>query len=268
MDLFIRLSEEIEAKRPVVLVTLIKGEGAGQKLLVGPGPAVLAGSLADDAARGRALQLAEAALLHGRPRAENLESGLRLYVEPMLPPPVLVVVGGGHVAQPLAALGKMTGFEVIVIDDRPAWVNRERFPTADEIICADFLPALGRLNLGPRHHVVLVTRGHKHDLDCLREVVDKGLPYVGMIGSRRRVKGVFERMVEEGKDPALLKKVYSPIGLDIGAETPAEIAVSVVGELIMLRRGGTGLSLSGESRAAVHRDRRAPPPVNPGIQGG
>lgn len=268
MDLLIRLAEEIDAKRPVVLVTVIKGEGTGQKLLVGPGPKLLAGAIADEAARRRALELGEAALQHRRPRAENVGNGYRLYVEPMLPPPVLVVVGGGHVAQPLAAMGKMVGFEVIVIDDRPAWANRDRFPTVDQVICEDFLPALDRLNLGVQHHVVLVTRGHKHDMDCLRALLDKDLPYLGMIGSRRRVKGVFDRMIEEGKDPAALKKVYSPIGLDIGAETPAEIAVSVLGELIMLRRGGTGLSLSGESRAAIHRDRRAPPPPNPGTQGG
>lgn len=259
MELYLRLAAELEAKRPVVLVTVIGGEGTGQKLLVGAGPAVLAGNLADGAVLERALALGAEVLTRGRPRAETLDGGIRLYAEPTLPPPVFVVCGGGHVAQPLAAIGKMVGFEVVVIDDRPAWANRQRFPTVDEVICDDFLVALDRLELGPRHHVVLVTRGHKHDMDCLRHVIEKPLPYLGMIGSRRRVRGVFDRLIEEGTDPALLAKVHAPIGLDIGAETPAEIAISVLGELVMLRRGGTGLPLSGETRAQVHRDRRTPP---------
>ena len=112
------------------------------------------------------------------------------------------MVGAGHVGQPLAAVGKMVGFEVVVIDDRASFANRERFPTADQIICDDFLKGLHCIDPGPRHHVVLVTRGHKHDLDCLREVITKDLPYIGMIGSRHRVQGVFQRLIEEGSIPA------------------------------------------------------------------
>ncbi len=247
------LMAETEAGRPVVLVTAVTGENAGAKLLVGAG-GVLAGGLG--ALNEHAAAAAGAALRMGRPATLDAGGGTTLYLEPYLPPPTLVIVGAGHVAQPLATGGKLAGFHVAVLDDRSAYATRSRFPDADAVICDEFRHGLDQLQLGVNHHVVLVTRGHQHDLDCLRHVVDLPLAYIGMIGSRRRVMGVFQRLMDEGVAPESLQRVHAPIGLDIGAETPGEIAISIVAELVKLRHGGTGESLSRGTRGSVHRFRR------------
>jgi xanthine dehydrogenase accessory factor len=157
------------------------------------------------------------------------------------------------VAQPVAQLGKLLGFRVTVIDDRPDYANETRFPEVDRVICDDFVTALQAIPVSKTTYVVLVTRGHRHDMACLRELIDKPLPYIGMIGSRVRVATVFRLLEEEHNvDPAAFKKVYAPIGLDIGARTPAEIAVAVAAELLKVRRGGTGESLSRLSRGLIH----------------
>ncbi|HLN65124.1 MAG TPA: XdhC family protein, partial [Symbiobacteriaceae bacterium] len=178
--------------------------------------------------------------------------GVRVYLEPFLPPPDLLVVGAGHVGQAVANLGKHLGFRVTVVDDRPAWANRERFPSADTVVCDDFVYAVRRLEPGARHYVVLVTRGHQHDADCLRELLVRPVAYLGMIGSRTRIGHVFAMLAAEGVRGALLERVHAPIGLDIGARTPTEIAVAVAAELVLARRGGSGLPLSHLRRDRIH----------------
>lgn len=155
-------------------------------------------------------------------------------------PARLVIVGGGHVGLALARFGELLGFSVTVIDDRPEFANRERFPMADEVIAADAGDALDALALDASASVVLVSRGHRQDEEALRHAVGRGAGYVGMIGSRRRTATVLRHLLEEGLAPADLEAVSTPIGLDIGAETPEEIAVSILAEVVMLRRGGAG----------------------------
>ncbi|MGH7557626.1 MAG: XdhC family protein [Gemmatimonadota bacterium] len=167
---------------------------------------------------------------------------LEIYVERVAPPPELIVVGAGHIAQPLSRIGKLLGFRVVVIDDRPDFARRERFPEADRVIVADFADPFAEVAVGPRSHVVLVTRGHRYDYDCARALARAGAEpaYVGMIGSRRRVRAAFEQLAAEGFDREWLARIHAPIGLDIGAETPAEIAVAIGAEMILAERGGTG----------------------------
>lgn len=250
MDLLALLSEAIAAGRPVALATIVDAPGRSELL----GRRVL---LAAEAVLGAeyespgVCEAARKALSGARTGTVNVD-GLRVYVEPFLPEPHLVVMGAGHVAQPVAQVGKLLGFSVIVIDDRSEFANAARFPTAD-VVCAEFISALRGLGLGPRHCVVLVTRGHLHDMECLREVLGYDVAYIGMIGSRTRVRSVMEMLVNNhGIDPDRLKQVYAPIGLDIGARTPAEIAVAVGAELVKVRYGGSGASLSRLSRAMIH----------------
>jgi xanthine dehydrogenase accessory factor len=172
------------------------------------------------------------------------DDATEVFVEVLERPPALVIAGAGHCALPLARLGKMLGFEVVILDDRPDCATQERFPDAARIVVGDLGAEVEALKLGPEAHVVLVTRGHKQDEAILRRVIDRDLAYIGMIGSRRRIGAVFADMERDGYDPALLDRVHSPIGLDIGAETPEEIAVSIMGEIIKTRRGGTGSSLT------------------------
>jgi len=155
-------------------------------------------------------------------------------------PSRLVIVGGGHVGLALATIAELTGFSVIVIDDRQEFANRERFPTADEVIPEDAGVAIPRLGLDANTYVVLVSRGHRYDEEALRASVGQGAAYVGMIGSARRTGTVLRHLADEGFDQAALDVVSTPIGLDIAAETPEEIAISILAEVIMFRRGGDG----------------------------
>ncbi len=161
-----------------------------------------------------------------------------VFFELFMPPPSLIVVGAGHIAVPLAAMGKMLDYEVIVIDDRTTFANKARFPTADRIIVEDYEPAITSLDIGYSTFIVLVTRGHRHDVLSLRKVIQKPAPYIGMIGSRRRVFAVLKLLKDEGVSIDDLAKVRAPIGIDIGAQTPAEIAICILAEIINVWNGG------------------------------
>ena len=164
-------------------------------------------------------------------------------------PSKLVVVGGGHVGHSLAVIGEIAGFAVTVIDDREEFANRERFPMAEHVICAEVEEALDGIELDSNSYVVLVSRGHRVDEEALRHSVGRGAAYVGMIGSRRRTGTVLRHLLEEGLDRDALEAVATPIGLDIGAETPEEIAIAILAEIIMVQRGGSGARMRIAHRA-------------------
>ena len=173
-----------------------------------------------------------------------------VFIEPHFAPDELVIVGAGHIARPLCHVGALLGYRVIVLDDRPGFATRERFPEAHRLLKADFSDPFRDVRLGPGTHLILVTRGHKYDYDALKDVLqrDVKLAYIGMVGSQRRVRAALEQLVREGIPPSSLSRVYAPIGLDIEAETPEEIAVSIAAELIRVKRGGTGMSMREKAR--------------------
>lgn len=266
MDLLALVCQEVERGQTVALVTVIgpaaMGRWLGCKVAVGPGGTVL-GHDPLPAGLGTAMAEVGAQVLAGdEPRAVDLPvsevSGgkVRLYAEPYHPLPELVIAGAGHVGQALAALAHLAGFAVTVVDDRPEYASPERFPPGVKVVAGTFVTTLAGLDLGPRHFVVLATRAHDLDLDCLRVVIRRPVTYVGMIGSRHRVETVFRLLEEEGVPPDSLSRVYAPIGLDIGARTPAEIAVSILAEVVRVRRGGTGEHLSRLRRPLVHDARK------------
>lgn len=157
-------------------------------------------------------------------------------IEPYFPEPRLIVLGAGHIAVPLVQFGAKAGFSVTVIDDRPSFVNKVRFPDAENVICESFEKCLNSINLNESAFVVIVTRGHRHDMDCLRQILKYNTAYTGMIGSKRRVIGVMEQLLSEGFSKEKLDKVNAPIGLEIGAITPEEIAISIISQVISFRR--------------------------------
>ena len=162
-------------------------------------------------------------------------------IEKYTPKPRIIILGGGHIALPLSQIAKLADFDVLVFDDRPMFANNERFPFADEVICDDFGKLFERVKIRKNDYVVIVTRGHKHDQECLEGVLKSGEPaYTGMIGSRRRIAIVMKQLEEAGYSKERLDKVYSPIGLKIGAVTPAEISVCIVAEIISVKRAGEG----------------------------
>ena len=162
-------------------------------------------------------------------------------------PPIrkVIIVGAGHLAIPLVKFSRILGFHITVLDDRVIYANRERFPEADEVLVGDMAETLRHAPITPFTYIVLITRGHQFDEPCLREIIHSPARYIGMIGSKRRVKACFIRFRdEEGVPEELLKRVYAPIGLDIGSETAEEIALSIISEMINVHRGGSARSLA------------------------
>lgn len=157
-------------------------------------------------------------------------------IEPFFPEPKMIVFGGGHIAKPLVEFGTRAGFSVTVIDDRPSFANSQRFPDAERVICESFEKCFDLININEATFAVIVTRGHKHDLDCMRKVLKHKTAYTGMIGSKRRVKAAMQMLLDEGYSKETIDNVNSPIGLEIGAVTPDEIAFSIIAELIKYRR--------------------------------
>lgn len=179
------------------------------------------------------------------PRIHRLEArggadAYEVMIEIIEAPVTLLICGGGHIGLSLATIGEHVGFSVTVMDDREMYANRERFPMADRVMSGDFAEMLAGFPIGSNTYIVMVSRGHKQDETCLRSVVDRGAAYVGMIGSKRRVSTVLRHLAEEGISVEALERVYTPIGFDLGAETPEEIAISIIAELIAVRRGGSG----------------------------
>jgi xanthine dehydrogenase accessory factor len=161
---------------------------------------------------------------------------LDIFVEPVLPPALLYIFGAGHVSVNLYKVARSAGFDVIVVDDRAAYANRERFPDAKEIIAEDFDQAMSRMTPGESAYLVIVTRGHRDDMRVLRWAVQTPARYIGMIGSKRKTITIFKELTKEGLSPELFERVHAPVGLDIGAITPEEIAVAITAELIAARR--------------------------------
>ena len=161
---------------------------------------------------------------------------LDIFVEPVLPPALLYIFGAGHVSVNLYKVARSAGFDVTVVDDREAYANRERFPDAKEIIAEDFDQAMARLTPGESAYLVIVTRGHRDDMRVLRWAVQTPARYIGMIGSKRKTIAIFRELTKEGLSTELFERVHAPVGLDIGAITPEEIAVAITAELIAARR--------------------------------
>ncbi len=161
---------------------------------------------------------------------------LDVFIEPILPPALLYVFGAGHVSTALYKTAMAAGFDITVIDDRESYANRERFPQAREVIAEDFEHAMSHLNPREAAYIVIVTRGHRDDMRVLRWAVQTPARYIGMIGSKRKTITIFRELQKEGLRPELFDRVHAPIGLDIGAVTPEEIAVSITAELIAVRR--------------------------------
>jgi len=253
VDELIKINEQGVA---AVLATVVEagengGVEAGDKCLILDGK-VRAGTIRHEPLLRAIMREAEACLKEEKSKLSPLElpeagGKVEVFFEVMPAPPKLIVVGAGHIAVPLAKLAKILDFHVAVLDDRILFANRERFPHADQILVGDMAATLKEMPITPSTYIVLITRGHKYDEPCLREIIHGPAKYIGMIGSRRRIKACFQRFREEEKiAEEVIERVYAPIGLDINTETPEEIALSILGEIVKVRRGGKAQSLSGK----------------------
>jgi len=169
----------------------------------------------------------------------GIEAGetLDVFIEPIVAIPTLYLFGGGHVSLQIAKVAKSVGFKIVVIDDRPGFANQERFPMADETRVEDMDTVFERLPIDDQSYVVAVTRGHQHDEPVIEQAIRTEARYIGMIGSKRKISRMWKKLIERGASRERLAQVHAPIGMEIGADTPEEIAVSIVAQLIQTRRG-------------------------------
>jgi xanthine dehydrogenase accessory factor len=226
------VAEDLNTGKRAVVVTRLPGapNSAPEKLVFTEDG--LSGGAPDDKARDLALSALEAGTL----RLQKEASGGLMFAEPYFPESRMIVLGGGHIALPLCEFAAKCGFAVTVADDRPSFANTRRFPLASSVLCESFEKVIPLLGINRAAFVVIITRGHRHDLACLRQILPLETAYTGMIGSRRRVRAAREQLLSEGFPPEKLEAVRAPIGLDIGAETPEEIAVAILSEAIRYKR--------------------------------
>lgn len=251
-----RIAEALADGERSVLITIIARAGTGyppvgHTRFWSPGEA--AGNLGEEWLNREADRMARRVLDSGELEKRRLASPAQpdghftLVAEPVLLSEELVVLGGGNIARPLVQIAALLGYKITVVDDRPAFASPGLFPAAARVVCDDFQKALAEIRLGPWCSAVIITRGHRHDLACLERLIGLDLAYLGMIGSRRRIKLVRAHLQEQGVPEARLDRVHMPIGLSIGAQTTAEIAASIAAELVKVRRGGTARSLAEET---------------------
>ncbi len=240
-ELVNRLKAEIEQGNAAAVVTITRHpqeqEKVGQRYLITCGE----GESSEDPEYYLIQQAVMPLLLRGKNKtiSVSLEKGdVECFVEVIHPQDRLVVAGAGHVAEPISRMGKWLGFHVTVVDDRAPYASKERFPEADEVVCQPFCDFFAQLTPTPHTYILLLTRGHKFDILILQQLLQKEQKpaYLGMIGSKRRISGV------RSQTP-LWDNVHAPIGLDLGAETPEEISVSVFAEILKLKNGKSGRSL-------------------------
>ncbi|MGI5921251.1 MAG: XdhC family protein [Syntrophomonadaceae bacterium] len=238
-DIYKSLKSELDNGKKAAVVSLMNNEISGsdilyKKIMVTEGQLRTCNTIHDlDETIVAKIQLA---LDTGNLQYFQAANGTSILIEPYFPESRLIVLGGGHIAKPLVEFGARVGFLVTVVDDRPMFANQDRFPDAEKVICDSFNNCFTRLNLNESSFVVIVTRGHRHDYECLKQVLNYKTAYTGMIGSKRRVKIVKEQLLNEGYPAELLNKVNAPIGLEIGAVTPEEIAISIIAQVISYRR--------------------------------
>ena len=217
-------------------------EGAtnlGAKLLLRLDGSVV-GSLGTAELDSQAIEVARRVAEFGSVESLITSDGAEVFIEGFTTPPTLVMVGGGHVGKSTADLAHTLGYRVLVVDDRPEFANEERFPYAEQVVVAPYDRWSKEVNLSVNSFVVVATRGHRFDDMALESALDTPSRYIGLLGSRRKTLMIYQRLTQQGIPAERLKQVYAPIGLNIGALTPEELAVSIMSEIIMVRRGGTG----------------------------
>jgi xanthine dehydrogenase accessory factor len=236
-------SDRVEQGKPVVLATVVAGVAAGDTALITPEGVVLGLDEAGIAtvAQGMLAARVEESAIH-----EVVPAG-EVFIEPFFPPPVLIIVGGVHIAIPLVRFGKELGFFVVVVDPRAKFANRDRFPEADEILLEWPDEALAHLDVDDATYLVLLTHDPKIDEPTLASALKTEAAYIGAIGSRKTHAARFERMANWGITAEQLHRVYAPIGLDLGGRTPEETALSIIAEVVAAKNGRSGASLRNTS---------------------
>ena len=253
---FLNIAKEIDdayaGGSPVALASLIRASNGsaaaiGSKLFMREDGSAL-GTLGSPDLDASALKEAFELMVHGKNKYVVTGSGAEYFIEAYTTPPQLVLCGGGHVSKSIAPLAKTLGFRVFVTDDRVEFANAERFPEADIIVAKTPEDALDELPINPNTFIIVATRGHRYDNVALAAAARTSAKYVGLLGSKRKIILIYEDLMRMGISNERIRELRAPIGLDIGARTPEEIAVSIMSEVLMFRLGGDGSVMKLEER--------------------
>jgi xanthine dehydrogenase accessory factor len=255
MDIYAEIAKLRKEGRKAALATIIQVQGSipsyeSSKILIRDDGSIV-GTVGGGCVEAEVWSVAQDVMREEKPRRLHFNlnaqpeynnglvcgGSLDIFVEPILATPTLYLFGGGHVSLSISKVAQVAGFETVVSDDREAFANRQRFPDALETHAGEWSTIFPQLKLNEFSYLVIATRGHKGDLECLRWAISTPARYVGMIGSRRKLIEFYKVLEAKGVTSEQLERVHSPVGLDIGALTPGEIAVSVVSEMIAVRRG-------------------------------
>jgi xanthine dehydrogenase accessory factor len=247
----------IDAEQLGAEITCVAGPSIGNRAVVEAGTGVVAGAIPTDIVED---VLSDAESLMANEQSRTLDYGEhRVFISTIAPLPILVVFGAGHVSQPLAVFAQALGFRVIVVDSRPVWATAERFPNVDELIVGWPDAFFAEHELDARTYVALMNHDARFEDPVFPKVRTAPIRYIGAMGSRRTHRARVERLKADGWDDSEIERIHGPIGLDIGAVTPAEMAVAVVAEMTQVRYGhGTGLALRGTT-GPIHRPRSDEP---------
>jgi xanthine dehydrogenase accessory factor len=259
-SLLASLAELIRAGKPAALATVVRARGSvprhpGSKMLVF-GDGRIEGTIGGGEMEARVVEEALRSLQDGSTRLLHYELSdpkdgdpgvcggeVEVFVEPIGSRPTLVVVGGGHVGQAVVHLARWLGFRTVVSDDRPEYASPEKLPEADVHIACALAELPNRMSIDAQTYIVLTTRGVPVDIEGLPALLETPAAFIGVIGSRRRWETAAQQLAERGLPADRIARVVSPMGLELNAETPEEIAVSILSQVIMLRRGGTGVAM-------------------------
>jgi len=247
--------ERMDKGETIALVTVVEVKGStprevGTKMLVNKN-GLVAGTIGGGMTEAKVIKEAKQILKEGKGKLliyhltkeqAALDEGaicggeMKVFIDILQPKEEVLIFGAGHIAICVSKLAKMVGFKVAIIDDREEFANQDRFPEADEIVTEDIERALTHIKITPSTYIIVLTRGHLKDEEVLTSVIRLGAAYIGMIGSKKKNTNVFQQLTEKGISQEELNKVHAPIGIDIKAQTPEEIAVSIMAEIIQIRR--------------------------------
>jgi xanthine dehydrogenase accessory factor len=248
MDVFEEIVAAKQSNIPVVLATVIESLGSapreeGARMLVKSDGSII-GTIGGGAIEKKIID--EAMAIMGTKTSRFIRydlkdigmicgGGMSIFIESIVQPPKLYVFGAGHIGSVLSRIGKLLDFDVTVIDNRPDFANKEKLPWSDNVISDDYIQAIGKLAFSENTYMVILTHRHAHDYEVLEKLIEKPYKYIGMIGSRIKVSQSFQKLREKGVSEEIISSIHSPVGIRIGANTPAEIAVSIVAEIIAVR---------------------------------
>ncbi|MFH2047428.1 MAG: xanthine dehydrogenase accessory protein XdhC [Pseudomonadota bacterium] len=254
MDIFEEIVAAKQSNMPVVLATVIESLGSapreeGARMLIKSDGSIV-GTIGGGAIEKKIID--EAMALMGTRASKFVRyelkdigmicgGGMSVFVESIVQQPKFYVFGAGHIGNVLSQIVKMLDFEVTVIDNRPDFANKERLPWTDNVIAEDYLPAIEKLSFSENTYMVILTHRHAHDYEVLEKLIEKPYKYIGMIGSRTKVAQAFQQLREKGVSDDIIKSIHSPVGIRIGANTPAEIAISIAAQIVAVRNSSDNI---------------------------